>query len=84
MIMEDLDALRFEEAFALLEEALDEMRRDGLSLDHAVALYERGTRLASHCDRLLEQAELRITELAPDNSEAPTRSARERSAESGW
>ena len=59
------EALRFEEAYALLERTLDELRQEGLALDRALALYEQGTRLAAHCDRLLAQAELRVTELTP-------------------
>ena len=68
--MDDVAALHFEEAYALLEETLQEMRQDGLALDRALALYERGMRLAAHCDRLLAQAELRVTELAPAQGEA--------------
>lgn len=81
---DDVESLRFEEAFALLEETLEELRRDGLALDRALALYERGTRLAAHCDRLLAQAELRLTELAPTPSEAVTRVIRETLVESEW
>lgn len=58
-----LEALRYEEAFGLLEETLEEMRSDGLALDRALVLYERGTALAAHCDRLLAQADLRVSTL---------------------
>ncbi len=58
-----LEALRYEEAFALLEKTLDEMRSDRLALDRALVLYERGTALAAHCDRLLAQADLRVSTL---------------------
>ena len=75
--MDDVTALRFEEAYALLEETLQEMRQDGLALDRALALYERGTRLAAHCDRLLAQAELRVTELTPAQGDAIARVVRE-------
>lgn len=81
---EEIESLRFEEAFALLEETLEELRRDGLALDRALALYERGTRLAAHCDRLLAQAELRLTELTPTPSESVTRVIRETLVESEW
>lgn len=82
--MDDISALRFEDAFAQLEETLQEMRQDGLALDRALALYERGTRLAAHCDRLLAQAELRVTELTPGQGEAITRVIRETAVESEW
>ena len=82
--MDDVTALHFEEAYALLEETLQEMRQDGLALDRALALYERGMRLAAHCDRLLAQAELRVTELAPGQDEAIARAVRERLDNDEW
>ena len=82
--MDDVTALRFEEAYALLEETLQEMRQDGLALDRALALYERGTRLAAHCDRLLAQAELRVTELTPAQGDAIARVVRESLDNDEW
>ena len=82
--MDDVTALSFEEAYALLEETLQEMRQDGLALDRALALYERGTRLAAHCDRLLAQAELRVTELTPAQGDAIARVVRESLDNDEW
>lgn len=82
--MNDITTLRFEDAYRLLEETLDEMRQDGLTLDRALALYERGTQLAAHCDRLLAQAELRVSELTPGQGEAIARVVRETVVESDW
>ncbi len=75
--MSDADPLRFEEAFARLEQTLEEMRRDGLALDRALALYEQGTQLAAHCDKLLADAELRVTSLTPDDDSRGPRVVRE-------
>ncbi len=83
----EIGDLNFEEAFALLERTLEEMQQDGLALDRALALYERGTRLSAHCDRLLGQAELRVTELTPTpltSEESFTRVIRETIVESEW
>ena len=82
--MDDVTALRFEEAYALLEETLQEMRQDGLALDRALALYEQGMRLAAHCDRLLAQAELRVTELTPAQGDAIARAVRESLDNGEW
>jgi exodeoxyribonuclease VII small subunit len=82
--VDDITELSFEEAFVRLEETLEEMRRDGLSLDRSLALYEQGTRLAAHCDRLLAQAELRVTELTPTSDDVMTRVVRETLVESEW
>ncbi len=75
--MSDTDTLRFEDAFTRLEQTLEEMRRDGLALDRALALYEQGTRLVAHCDKLLADAELRVISLAPDNDSRGARVVRE-------
>jgi len=82
--VDDVTALSFEEAYALLEETLQEMRQDGLALDRALALYEQGTRLAAHCDRLLAQAELRVTELTPAQGDAIARVVRESLDNDEW
>jgi exodeoxyribonuclease VII small subunit len=82
--VDDITGLSFEEAFVRLEETLEEMRRDGLSLDRSLALYEQGTRLAAHCDRLLAQAELRVTELTPTPDDVMTHVVRETLVESEW
>ncbi len=55
--------LTFEEAFAELHGTVEELRGDTLSLERSLALYERGTALAAHCNELLTNAELRVTQL---------------------
>ncbi len=82
--MNDYSTLAFEEAYRLLEETLAELRGDGLTLDRALALYDQGMRLAAHCDRLLGQAELRVTELTPPQGDSFTRVVRESLVESEW
>jgi exodeoxyribonuclease VII small subunit len=62
------DGLSFEEAYTRLEQTVQRLETGGLSLDEALALYEEGMRLAGVCARLLDAAELRITQVsaAPD------------------
>src|SRR5690242_12775845 len=57
--------LSFEQALATLEETVEELRSDGLSLARALDLYEAGTRLAAYCEELLTAAELRLTRVDP-------------------
>ena len=45
-------------------------RRASLPLGEALALFERGTQLAELCDRLLNEAELRVRQIVPDISGA--------------
>jgi exodeoxyribonuclease VII small subunit len=61
-MVDNLDSLTFEEAFAELQGALEELRGDGTTLDRSLALYERGVALAQRCNSLLTNAELRITQ----------------------
>ena len=59
--------LSFEEALATLEETVEELRSDGLSLARALDLYEQGTRLAGYCEEMLTSAELRLSRLDADS-----------------
>lgn len=57
------DHLAFEEAYTRLEHTVQRLESGGLSLDEALALYEEGMRLAGLCARLLDAAELRISQV---------------------
>ena len=66
--------LTFEQAFAELQGTVERLRGDALTLEGSLALYERGTSLAAHCNDLLNNAELRVTQLDlnDDNQEVET------------
>ena len=55
--------LAFEEAFTELQGTVEKLRGDTLTLEGSLVLYERGTALAAHCNELLANAELRVTQL---------------------
>jgi exodeoxyribonuclease VII small subunit len=55
--------LTFEQAFAELEEAVRALERGDLPLEESLALYERGQELAAYCAKLLDDAELKITQI---------------------
>jgi exodeoxyribonuclease VII small subunit len=57
------DNLTFEQAFAELEESVRTLERGDLPLEEALALYERGQELAAYCAKLLDEAELKITQI---------------------
>jgi exodeoxyribonuclease VII small subunit len=59
----------FEAALGELEEVVRQLENGDLSLEETLALYERGQRLSRQCQERLDQAELRITELANDVQE---------------
>ena len=67
---QDLDTLSFEEAFRRLNEMAESLDVGGLSLSDATSQYEEGMNLVRRCNQLLDEAELKITNLK--DSFAPT------------
>jgi exodeoxyribonuclease VII small subunit len=61
-------AVAFETAYQELREVIDRLERGGLSLDDAVALFERGRGLAEVCEAAVANAELRVTRLSPESA----------------
>jgi exodeoxyribonuclease VII small subunit len=56
--------ISFESAFAELEDVVRRLEEGELSLEEAISMYERGQALARQCQAQLDQAELRVSELA--------------------
>lgn len=53
----------FEDALSALQAVVGHLEGSQLRLDDSVRCYETGTLLARRCERLLDEAELRITRL---------------------
>jgi exodeoxyribonuclease VII small subunit len=58
--------LSFEAALEALETAVARLEAGDLTLEEALALYERGQQLADHCNRQLETATLRVEQVTAD------------------
>ncbi len=58
-----IEDLTFEQAFKELEETVAKLEDGDLPLEASLALFERGQQLSAYCSRLLEQAELKVTQL---------------------
>ena len=58
-----IDDLSFEQAFQQLEEIVAQLEQGDLPLDQTLALHERGQKLAEHCARKLDEAELKVKEI---------------------
>ena len=58
-----VETLSYEQAMAEMEEIIQKMEGDQLSLDEALAFFERGQTLAKRCADLLNQAELKVRQL---------------------
>ncbi len=53
----------FETLYKRLEETVAQLEEGGLTLEQSLALYEEGMKLASRCQELLQQAELKVSKL---------------------
>ena len=62
----ELDSLSFEEALVELEKVVMRLEEGELTLEEALALFERGQALARLCDGQLETATLRVEQLTED------------------
>ena len=60
-----LAEISFEQALAELEQIVNRLEGGQLPLDEALALFERGQLLTTHCGTLLDGAELKIQTLVP-------------------
>lgn len=57
------EPLSFEAALTELEKVVERLQQPEIPLDEAVALYRRGTELATETEALLSRAELQIQQL---------------------
>ncbi len=56
--------LTYEQAYNKLEDILDKLESKGTSLDESLSLYEEGISLYKHCNKLLEDAQLKISKFS--------------------
>lgn len=55
--------LNFEQSMAELEETVKKMESQDVSLDEALELFERGIMLSKNCQKILDDAEKKVTVL---------------------
>jgi exodeoxyribonuclease VII small subunit len=58
----------FEVAFRELQQIVERLEEGGLELEQAIQLLERGSELAHACERIVDEAELRVTRLAAESA----------------
>ena len=56
-----MEDLTFEEAMQKLETIANELESDNLDLDTSVKKFEEGMKLSQKCNKILEEAEKKIT-----------------------
>ena len=67
-----LDTPTYESLYARMQAIVARLEAGQLPLDEALALYEEGVIVAAACQRLLDEAELRIQELSPGAGMRPS------------
>jgi exodeoxyribonuclease VII small subunit len=60
---EDAETPRFEDSFHRLSEMAEQLEAGGLTLAEATSRFEEGMKLVQFCNELLNNTELKITEL---------------------
>ena len=56
----ELDKLTFEEAMQELEKLVDSLDKGDVSLDEAIAAYDRGSQLKDYCQKKLHDAKMKV------------------------
>jgi exodeoxyribonuclease VII small subunit len=57
----------FEGAYRELQQVVARLEDGGIGLEEAMQLFERGSQLVQACQRMVDDAELRITRLAAES-----------------
>ena len=66
-----LDKLTFEEAMRELEKLVDGLDKGEVSLDEAIAAYDKGSQLKDYCQKKLQEAKMKIETIqSSDNVDA--------------
>ena len=59
----DIKEMTFERSLKELETIVARLERGDVELEESIVIYERGSALREHCDRLLKQAEAKVEKL---------------------
>jgi exodeoxyribonuclease VII small subunit len=62
------EPLDFEAALGRLDELVEVLEQGRISLEEALQLYEEGVLMADRCQRLLDQAQVRLQRLSVNNT----------------
>jgi exodeoxyribonuclease VII small subunit len=63
------EPLDFEAALGRLDELVEVLEQGRISLEEALQLYEEGVLMADRCQRLLDQAQVRLQRLSVNNAD---------------
>ena len=60
MTTDELEKLTFEDAMKELEKLVDSLDKGDISLDEAIAAYDRGSKLKDYCQKKLNEAKMKV------------------------
>ena len=60
MVDDPLKKMTFEDAMKELENLVDALDKGDVSLDEAIAAYDRGSQLKDHCQKKLNEAKMKV------------------------
>ena len=67
----ELEKLTFEEAMQELEKLVDSLDKGDVSLDEAIAAYDRGSQLKDYCQKKLHDAKMKVETIhASENNDS--------------
>ena len=61
----------FEENMQRLEQIVRTMEKGDVSLDESLKLFQEGTKLVECCGKLLDEAELQVKKIVPNEGDGP-------------
>ena len=64
----EFEELTFEEAMRELEKLVDGLDKGDVSLDEAIAAYDRGSQLKDYCQKKLHEAKMKIETIQSSNN----------------
>ena len=64
--MNDKKQISYEKAIERLEEIVEKLNSNEISLDESLLLFEEGTKLTKDCHNMLENAKQKIVEIEKD------------------
>lgn len=65
------ESMTFEQSLARLDEIVKAMEKGDVPLEKTLALFEEGTALAANCNRLLDEAEMRVVQVTKGADDTP-------------
>ena len=60
MVNDPLENMTFEDAMKELESLVESLDKGDVSLDEAIAAYDRGSQLKDHCQKKLNEAKMKV------------------------